>query len=487
MSRTMKWTQLTTTFALALACFTSVANAQFAIGLNFQGTHFGSNPDGSGGFVFNGFIPPDTMGTVGDSHIVELINGAYSVYNKSTGSLITRTTLDSFWTSAGVTPTSFSFDPRVIYDKFTDRYFAVAVDNAGAANNFLVAVSNSSDPTAGWTGFKIDSDTNNDRWADFPTLGLSSDGLYVAANMFGVSTAATRTGIMVIPKADLLAVTPTVANRTMFQDIDATTTGFSLQPVFDQSNGSVPHTILSAYGTTAFKTSTIVGPITAPTLSTAGGFITVAGLGAAGTADQPGPKANINTGDRRFSGNAILRSGSIWSVQTVDNGGRAAIRWTEIDEATNTILQTGLIADPDLSFYFPSIAVTNSRVVIGFSGSSATQFVSAYAIAGSTLSGVTTFASAPTLLYAGVDDYQLLDGSGRNRWGDYSATMVDPSDPNTFWTFQEYVSADDEWSIRVVQLTFAAIPEPSTFAALAIGTGAIFFVGRRRKQKARLS
>ena len=52
-------------------------------------------------------------------------------------------------------------------------------------------------------------------------------------------------------------------------------------------------------------------------------------------------------------------------------------------------------------------------------------------------------------------------GGTRNRWGDYSATVIDPVDPCTFWTFQEFVavSAGDRdvggsWGIQITELTF---------------------------------
>src|SRR5262249_11455428 len=45
---------------------------------------------------------------------------------------------------------------------------------------------------------------------------------------------------------------------------------------------------------------------------------------------------------------------------------------------------------------------------------------------------------AVATLKAGEDTYRKTFGGGRNRWGDYSATCVDPSDDQTLWTIQEY-------------------------------------------------
>ena len=75
---------------------------------------------------------------------------------------------------------------------------------------------------------------------------------------------------------------------------------------------------------------------------------------------------------------------------------------------------------------------------------------------------------APTLLHAGTGPYEHLDGIGRNRWGDYSATVVDPTNPYSFWTFQEFAMDGNQWGIRVTQLILAGdepvIPEPSVWS-----------------------
>jgi len=96
--------------------------------------------------------------------------------------------------------------------------------------------------------------------------------------------------------------------------------------------------------------------------------------------------------------------------------------------------------------------------VIGYSGSSLVSYISGYGIAGQTINGVTTFDS-PLLLKSGVTNYHGDDedpsgmfGSPTSRWGDYSATTVDPSDPNRFWTIQIYASDSNGWSTQITEL-----------------------------------
>ncbi|QNN21039.1 hypothetical protein HED60_01730 [Planctomycetales bacterium ZRK34] len=464
----------------------SATAALYSIGTNFTG----SDSDYNDSF----FIPPDTMGAVGPNHIGVLINGRWSVYNKNTtpGSLISGMSLNNFWsTKTGVTPSgSFAFDPRIIYDNASGRWFAAAVDNAGAANNFLVAVSATNDPTGSWSGFKIDSDTDNVEWADFPMMGVNQDAVVISANMFPVSSGGTSTSFLVLPKSDLLAGSPTVANRTLIENQNLNNTGFAPQPVFDYTNSSLPLPILSAYNKPAgsLKTSSITGTAASPTLSTAGGFITVTGRNSPPDIDQPGAKVDIDAGDNRFSGNVIMQqhswrtNPSLWAAHSVEISGRAAIEWYEIDATTNALLQSGTISDPSLAFNYPTIAVNeDGDVVIGYSGGDPSTFISTYVSVGetNTTTGVTTFDS-PDLTKAGLDDYQRLDSIGRNRWGDYSATVLDPSNDKHFWTFQEFVLADNVWAVQVTEIVIGStqIPLPG---ASAMGLAAMGLMMMRRR------
>jgi hypothetical protein len=68
-----------------------------------------------------------------------------------------------------------------------------------------------------------------------------------------------------------------------------------------------------------------------------------------------------------------------------------------------------------------------------------------------TSGGTTTFGE-PVLLKAGAARYDETGGSPAARWGDYSTTVADPSRPATFWTFQEWPSAQDVWSTQVTEL-----------------------------------
>jgi hypothetical protein len=441
----------------------ALASAQTFIGQNFAASQ--RNP----------LLPrvADTNGAVGDDYFVELINPSYSVFRKSDGVRVQTSTHNDFWAAAGAPHAGDrAFDPRILYDPYAKRWYALAADNFDPAlgyahpNSFLFAISNSADPTAGWRGFKIDSDSNDDRWTDFVMMGYNRDVVTLSGVMFGVGTSsgAVNSTFVVIPKSDLLGATPTVANATKIEEITGTTIGFAVQPAVDRDNGSLPLPLLSNFNANNLKRPRVTGTPASPTIdNAAANLIPVTTNLVAPDADQPGPKANVSTFSQRFLQNPVLNDGQLWGVHHVNLNGRSALRWYRIDNATNALVESGYISDPAMAYIYPSIAVNDlGDVVIGMSGTRPEAgadpgtYVSAFAVVGKTSGGVTTFGT-PFITKAGVSDYERLDGIGRNRWGDYSSTTNDPADPSIFWTIQEYVAATDEWGTQVTEVI---VPQP---------------------------
>lgn len=453
-------------------CFAVCASASawadtVTIGSNFTGSNLSQS----------GFIPPDTMGAVGATQAVELLNGRYVVYNKSTGAVQTSSNLNTFWTNAGVTPSGgFAFDPRVVYDAGSGRWFAAAADNAGGVNSFLVAVSNTSDPLSGWKAFKIASDTTSANWADFPTLSYNKDGVFLTANMYPISTGSAAVDVITIPKSSLLGGTTT--GFTRFQNQNANNTGFSVQAAVDTSATGMPMYLLSDFtpGAGKFSLSKITGTIAAPTLAGGGGNVTVTAFGDPPDAIQPGGAPGISTNDTRFSGNVVLVNGKIWGVDSASISGRAGLKWFRIDAATGVLEESGNIADSGRDFYMGSIAVNGTGdVVVGFTASSASEYASSYAAVG-LFNGATTSFASPMLLKAGTATYYQTFGGAENRWGDYSATMVDPMNSKHFWTVQEWVSSQNVWSVQFTELILAGTAVPLPPASL-MGLGLLAALG----------
>ncbi|HYZ64466.1 MAG TPA: hypothetical protein VE650_18605 [Acetobacteraceae bacterium] len=445
------------------------------IGANFAGA---SNLDLE-------FIP-DTDGAVGPDQFVELLNGSYRVYDKQ-GDVLQQEMLSDFWTAAGVTPTDFPFDPRVLYDPTVQRWFATSGDGGRSPDShFLLAVSKTSDPTQGWQGVSIRSDPTGRSWSDFPTLGVNQDGVYLSAAMSPVHHVPEYSRIIAIPKADLLGDTPSVANATAFSSFDA-------NPSFIDSNRRQPAVAFQSAGdepllsldapfvlgdppVTHLKVSSIDGPITAPTLDTNDRLIDVPPASFPSAAAQKGTSQLLEVGSAMFRGSAVLVDGDLYAVQHIlaVADGHLAVRWFEIGDPLGSpvVLDSGVIQAPDMDFYDASIAVNSlGEAVIGFSGSGPDTYASAYAVAGTRDAAGHLVFGDPILLKAGVAPY-VADGE---RWGDYSATTVDPTDPAHFWTIQEWAAAgqtffgESVWSTQIAEIIFG--PSPSSAQTWFGGVG----------------
>lgn len=500
--------------SLALASVALAGAGGYSIPVNFAAGSLSSS-----GYI-PGFAPPDTNGTVGAANIAEMINGQFSVYNKIasgiTNTPILTENLKSFWKSAlsssdysaaftpvGPTTSIGLSDPRIIYDPSSGNWFASSITvpengtGVSAPNNFLVA--ESSNPLLGWHGIAynaLPSGMSNE-FADFPTLGITANYVTLAGNMYSLPSALnnftsspTNTDVLVIPKSSLTAGNATGA--ALFNQ-PYSNLGFTNQPVNDFSGNTNNTTYLySNYvnNGTQNLNQTVVVPGNPPSLDINFNLATFATqTGGPSSASQPSTSNTIDTGDDRLSSSLVLAKGQIWGVQTIANPGNSNISSlrvfgvtpTATDGASPTISNEIVLSDPNhpsSSLYYGSLAVgNNGTVVLAFNESSSNQYISSYAVVGHISNTGSLSLGTPFLLKAGTADYTLLTGS--YRWGDYSTTVADPTNPNAFWTFQELPVANGTWSTQVTEIL---TPEPAAMAMLLCG-GLPLLVRRNRLQK----
>lgn len=430
---------------LSLSLFAGVGRAQ-VIGLNFTGS------DNSG----SGVTPADGNGTIGPNDYVEFINGSFSVYDKTTGESRLQLADSTFWSSYGINfgPNDGVSDPRVIFDPTSQRWFASQVTyNAGVtdpsmqSDYYLIGVSDTSDPADTWHAFRVLSDPKSGKFADFPTLGVDSNAVYISGDMYHGATNDLGPSLMMFIKTNLL--NDTVTNRVFFQTTTNGSRGIVMQPAscFDGSGVGNILAVGDVYGDSKLVLSPVLSPGTTNATFDTAVNITVPAFTAPLDAIQPDGSQSVALNDSRLAARVVTVNGIIFATHHVDVGGRSAIRWYRINASTKTLAESGTISDTNLDLYYPSIAAnSNGYVVIGCngSGSGAGEFIGSYACIGFTTNNVTKFGS-PMLLaigdhcYHDVNDqtsFFLDDVWGESRWGDYSATSSDPSDANRFWTIQ---------------------------------------------------
>jgi MYXO-CTERM domain-containing protein len=159
---------------------------------------------------------------------------------------------------------------------------------------------------------------------------------------------------------------------------------------------------------------------------------------------------------------------------TVDVGvNHAGVRWYELRKRNDSgacgggssagnwcVYQQSSYA-PDASHRWMGSANMDGtgNIVVGFSLSSSSTFP-AIAYAGR-LSGdpLNTLPQGEAVLFAGTGSQTLTS----NRWGDYSALSVDPSDDCTFWYTNEYYATTSSfnWKTRIGKFKFPSCTPPA--------------------------
>src|SRR5439155_18621041 len=101
------------------------------------------------------------------------------------------------------------------YDRLSGRWFVIMIDVPGQQgklpNRVMIAMSNSGTITGStvWTFYQFSGDPTN--FADYPTLGIDANALYIGANIFSTSTGSlVNTTAFVVRKSSLLSGGPIV-------------------------------------------------------------------------------------------------------------------------------------------------------------------------------------------------------------------------------------------------------------------------------------
>ena len=293
--------------------------------------------------------------------------------------------------------TSYVFQPRVVYDPATGRWYASALDRGDSSRLGRPRRLPERNPAgrlhdvrsdAGLDRLRFQTDPTGVTAAEFDSLGFNANSVVVTANMNNIATGVqVANAILSVPEADLTGASATVA-RASFETIPLTGPNpeTSYDPILDydstanevllseSSSGPVFETVSGGGG----PTITVSGPSTLiNVLGPTHPVITTTPV----AAPQPAGTAPLTTGpgrrlqrarqldalNSRFSGTIVQFNGDLWAAQTVGvpNGVNPAtqdeVQWFEIDIASDTIINHGVISETGLSFYDPSVSVDSAR------------------------------------------------------------------------------------------------------------------------------
>lgn len=420
-------------------------------------------------------VPPDTMGAVGPTQIFVCLNGRFRVFDRN-GVSVPALDVDSDVFFQTVRNGALTTDPRVRFDRFTNRWFVTMITEA-TVNRVMVAVSSGPELSAlsNFTFFQFqhdfnttNSDPDHNAFADYDTLGLDVNALYVGVSIFGPNNGSFKgTSCYVIRKADLLNGTLTV---TPFRQIAKRGDPgiFTAQGVDNEDpNAAEGYFIgIDNVASDVLVMHRVSDPGGSPSISPAINIsVPNFGGGSAGSAPALGSVRPIDDNDGRLF-QASIRNGSLYTAHNIevdvngtasDRGARDGARWYEISNIASvpTLRQSGTLFDSAVStprsYIFPTCCLTGQgHMALGCTVTGANLHLSV-ATSGRLAGDPLGTLQAPIVAITGTGNYNA-ETAGVQRWGDYSRTCVDPNDNMTVWTFQEYCPGSNNWGVQVVQL-----------------------------------
>ena len=478
-----------------------------------------------------GLQPPDVNGAVGTTQFAQLQNGSFAAYDKFTGALLAPRITDSrFFINAGGEATGG--DVRIRFDATSSRWIAIGF---GATTNRLqIAVSNTADVlgTFRTVAFNaLPAAAQPGGAADYPTLALTGDTVTIGTNDFFATTAGAArtfqgTTLNIINRSDLFgAGAPSIASLqsfvTPFNGGAGAERGFAIQGV-DRAPGVGTGTdvIAVALNTNELVTYNIAGGVRSSTIALGG-----LNYGPNSPGRQPdllntGSARVVDTLDDRVSSTVYQSGNRIYALHTVTPLGQdhTVVRISVIDATSKALLSETDITGPDNSydFYEGSLAVNSAgQFVVGYvrSGDSTHPIdgrISIFARSFNTnANGSITSTSGDILIrQSPVDDYHLGSPQGqapvgRQRFGDYSAVTLDPTDSQRFYVINQFA---DTFNVGPGLSGFArfgtfigiigvdpiggaggGVPEPATWAMMIAGFGFIGAAARRRRTKVQVT
>jgi hypothetical protein len=435
--------------------------------------------------------PPDTTGAVGPAQFVQWVNTDLAVFDKASGAVLMGPVPGNtlFAGFGGACETQNDGDPLVRYDQSAGRW---VLSQFTSTPPYLecVAVSTTSDATGPYNRYAFDMGAN---FADYPMLGVWPDGYYFSFNMFAAGSGARLGGRdCVFDRNAMLAGQPAEQecfdSSNTFGMVPSDWNGATPPPLgspnyfvqfgYDDSSGTSLLNIYTLHADFADPGNAgLSGPVQVPVAS----FIPACqetepqpiANGGDPDADDPGciPQKGVRQkldelADRMMYRAAYRNFGdheSLVVTHTVARAVRgidrilvngAAIRWYELRNLANspTVYQQGTFGPDDAWRWLPSIGMDGAGdIAVGYSVSGANLHP------GIRFTGRRPDDPSGRLEGEGIIRHPEGSQTGTDRWGDYSALSIDPSDDCTFWYTTEYVRKTGpapDWSTWIAAFKF---------------------------------
>ncbi len=425
--------------------------------------------------------PPDTTGAVGATQYVQWVNTSLTVFNKSTGAMVmSQVDGNALWLGfGGGCEARNDGDPIAQYDKVAGRWVLSQFTDASPYLE-CVAVSTTSDATGTYYRYAFAMGSN---FADYPHMGVWPDGYYFSFNMFNGNTLLGGRACAFNRSAMLTGATATSEcfdDPKLFGAVPSDWDGATAPPT-GSSNYFITYgsNLLNIWSLHADFTTPANARLTGPAALSVDSFTPACKEvepkpikhhdtdpdDSPGCVPQSGVSMKLDEISDRMMYRAAYRNfgdhEALVATHTVARAIKgkkaigAALRWYEIRALSTTpaVYQQGTYA-PDTKWRWMGSIGMDSAGNIGIG----------YSLSGAGLHPNVAYTGRTPDDLAGTMESEeiIMDGGGSQRgterWGDYSALSIDPSDDCTFWYTTEYIPETAKaasWQTRIASFKFS--------------------------------
>lgn len=414
---------------------------------------------------------PDCSIAVGLTSVVAVTNQGMAIYRKD-GTQV-ASSLTTVLVGATIV-TGFRGDPKVVFDRFSDRFFVTASSGSDKGTAIWLAVSKTSDPltltTADWFIYRLPAQnrgsTPTQDSIDYPQLGVGVDTLVIATVMIDPVGQIPDEVIRVYPKTPFLSGSQAPVSTDFFGQI------------FPNPYSYIVREFQPAVHRTASSTFFLLTQGPAPCAVTVWGIDLGSGAGSMQSAGVSPPTCDgnvdgndvvsqsggpgITVGPLGFT-RAVYVNGTLWGARLVRRVHNAtpvtAVMWYQIDVSSwpaISLTQSGVVSESAASYAYSAIVPDSlGNAVLILNRFSADSYPT-LSVAGRMAADPSGIMRGPLLVKNGRAPSNAIVG-GRNRWGDFTGIDFDPAD-GSWWSFGEYTKEDGSGGTWITRLTVPGIP-----------------------------
>jgi hypothetical protein len=391
---------------------------------------------------FCGCQPPDTIAAAGPYHVVELVNTAIEVFNKSGAVTSSPESLATFFSPTNPNQS----DPFVFYDEIAGHFVVGILEySSGSAAN-LVDFATGTDSAGGisWSIHTPIASGEGSLFLDYPRVGYNADAYFIEGNMFNGNTF-----------QHIQIITINKSGGVISRHDDSSLFTATPAQMHGAATGGPEYFVESANGGGSNLQVVTETNVTSGTPSFTTTSVSVPAYRSGGSPPQPGGRTVPSFDDRIFDAAARNVGGVIHLVAAHQVKGPSrsvpvVARWYDINAGTMKLIQSGNApaGTSGSSQFMPSVNInTAGSIGMTFDESSKNEYWSMY-VTERTASDSTGTMETPVRVKAGTAV------SPDSRVGDFSSTVVDPSDGLTFWSANEY-QGSDFWDTHIASFSIS--------------------------------